>query len=208
MREYVETIRLVLGGGTVNYHGTTLAVDGFNLAVKPRRVTPIYVAAVGLKMARLAGEIADGALITLNTLPQLKKLVAEATNAKERSGKLDVAAYGLSFISEDMDKNLKAARRVLAMYCSAPFYNKVFVNAGYGKEAREIARLWAANQRDAAYELVNERMIRDFAALGADESVKMVENYRLEGVNLPIVSVVYTDDFEKSCSKLFSQLRA
>ncbi len=208
MREYVETIRMILGGGTVNYHGTTVAIDKFSLAVKPRRVTPVYVAAVGPHMARLAGEIADGALITLNTLSQLKKLVNEATStAKDRGRTLDVAAYALSFISDDMDHNLKAAKRVLAMYCSAPFYNKVFDKAGYENEAKEIAKLWASNQRDEAYELVNERMIRDFAALGVDESVKMTEYYRGAGVTLPISSVVYGEDFEKSSARLFSQLK-
>ncbi len=207
MREYVETIRLILGGGPVNYKGRTVIIDGFSLQVKPPRVTPVYVAAVGPQMAKLAGEIADGVLITLNTLMELKKLIIEATTTAKRNERvLDIAAFAISFISDDQEQNWKAARRVLAMYCSALFYNKVFANAGYEEEAREIARLWAENRREAAYGLVTEGMVRDFASLGVDETVKTMETYRDAGVTLPIASVVYTDDFERSCSRLFSQL--
>lgn len=207
MQEYVEVIRRVLEGGKVHYHGTTVTVQDFKLAVKPQRQVPIYLAAVGPKMARLAGEIGDGALVTMNTLTQLKKLINVATTTANNRGRiLDVAAYSLSFISEDEEANVQAAKRVLAMYCSATFYNKVFTAAGYEKEAGEIARLWASNEREAAYDLVTNRMIRDFAALGADETVKMVRNYREAGVTLPIMSLVHAEDFEQSVTRLFSQL--
>lgn len=209
MREYVEIVRMVLEGGIVQYHGTTVTIEGFKLAVKPQRQVPIYLAAVGPKMAELAGEIADGALITMNTLPQLKKLLNIATTtARGRGRKLDGAAYSLSFISEDQEANVRTAKRVVAMYCSATFYNKVFTAAGYEKEASEIARLWAANDRETSYELVTERMIRDFAALGVDETVNMVRNYREGGVTLPIISLVHMENFEQSVTKLFSQLAA
>ena len=205
MREYVELIRAILGGGTVKYYGRTVTVRNFKLAVKPLRQVPIYLAAVGPKMAELAGRIADGALITMNTLPQLRKLLTIACTTSGNVGRvLDVAAYALSFISEDQEANLRSARRVLAMYCSAPFYNKVFGDAGYEKEAREIARLWNADDKEGAYELVSEQMIRSFAAVGVDEAVKMVEEYRRAGVLLPIVSMVYTEGFEKSVSRLLS----
>ena len=208
MGEYVETVRLVLNGGPVNYQGATLAIRDFKLAFQPRRVVPIYVAAVGPKMAQLAGSTADGVLVTLNTQPQLKKLLAiAATTARDRGRKIDMAAYGLSFISDDMDMNLKAAQRVLAAYCSASFYQKLFTAAGYEREAREIANVLGTGDRQAAYDLVNDRMIGDFAALGIEETIKLVESYREAGVNLPIMSLAHTDGFEQSASRLFSEIR-
>jgi alkanesulfonate monooxygenase SsuD/methylene tetrahydromethanopterin reductase-like flavin-dependent oxidoreductase (luciferase family) len=209
MREYVEVVRRILEGGKVDYRGTTVAVQDFKLAVKPQRQVPIYLAAVGPRMARLAGEIADGALVTMNTLPQLKKLVDIATTTAVTRGRmLDIAAYSLSFVSEDQEENVRTAKRVLAMYCSAPFYNKVFAAAGYEKEAGEIARLWASSDKEAAYDLVTEGMIQDFAALGAEEAVRMVRRYREAGVTLPVISLVHVEDFEQYVTRLFSQLAA
>ena len=209
MRDYVEVIRRVLEGGKVDYRGSTVAVQDFKLAMKPQRQVPVYLATVGPKMARLAGEIADGALVTMNTLPQLKKLASIATTTASGRGRmLDVAAYSLSFVSEDHEENVRTAKRVLAMYCSAAFYNKVFAAAGYEKEAGEIARLWAASDKEAAYDLVTEGMIRNFAAVGVEEAVRMVRLYREAGVTLPVISLVHVEDFEQSVTRLFSQLAA
>ena len=119
---------------------------------------------------------------------------------------VDIAAYSLSFVSEDQEENVRTAKRILAMYCSATFYNKGFTAAGYEKEAGEIARLWAANDKETAYEMVTERMIRDFAALGVEETVKTVRYYREEGVTLPVMSLVQVRDFEQLVTRLFSQL--
>ncbi len=207
LREYVESIRAILAGGPVNYKGKTVKIQDFSLAVSVQRPVPIYVAAVGPGTARLAGEVADGMLITMNTLPQVKKLLDIATTAARDRGRiLDVAAYVLSFISQDHGANMAMARRVLAMYCSAPFYNKVFVAAEYDQQAREIARLWALGDEEAACGQVSDQMVRSFAALGINEVRRMVEKCRDAGVALPIVSLVHPDNFEANVSRLFSEI--
>ncbi len=207
MKEHVELIRALLPGGPVSYHGRTVAVDDLQLSVNPSHQIPIYMATVGPQMAALAGRIADGALVTMNTLAQLRRLLSVAQESALDSGrKIDLAAYVVSFISQDSDANIRAARRVLAMYCAAPYYNKAFADAGYEKEALAIAEFWKNGARDRAYELVSDRMVEGFAALGVDETVKRVEEYRATGVTLPIVALVYMDGLERSASRLFSEL--
>ena len=65
MREYVEIIRLILTEESVEYQGQIHSLKGTKLEFRPfRTIVPIYIAARGPKMFQLAGEIADGVLIS------------------------------------------------------------------------------------------------------------------------------------------------
>ena len=66
MREYVEIIRLVLSGKTINYSSEIFSLKNFSLLIKPpRNVIPIYLAAINKKMIDLTWEIADGVIFYL-----------------------------------------------------------------------------------------------------------------------------------------------
>lgn len=68
MRETVEMIRGLLGGGEVTLEGKVVSIKGGKLSFKPPRATiPIYFATHGAQITQLAGRIADGVLIA-NTL--------------------------------------------------------------------------------------------------------------------------------------------
>jgi alkanesulfonate monooxygenase SsuD/methylene tetrahydromethanopterin reductase-like flavin-dependent oxidoreductase (luciferase family) len=210
MKESVEVIRAILSAETVDYKGRTVSIRGFKLAMNStRRLVPIYIAAVGEEMAKLAGKVGDGVLVTMKPVKQLKTFLDYALQASQtvHSKGFQTAAYVLSFISEDQEANLGAARRVIATYCAAPFYNRVFVNAGYEREAHEISTYWNTGHKDSAAQAVTERMIGDFASIGIEEAIRTTEKYRKQGVNLPILSVVYGPDFDKSASKLFRELQ-
>jgi 5,10-methylenetetrahydromethanopterin reductase len=65
MREYVEIIRLILTGESVEYQGQIHTLKGTKLEFRPfRTIVPTYIAARGPKMFQLAGEIADGVLVS------------------------------------------------------------------------------------------------------------------------------------------------
>jgi len=66
MKEYVEIIRLILSGKTVNYSGEIFSLKNFSLLIKPPRDSiPIYLAAVNQKMVELTWKIADGVIFYL-----------------------------------------------------------------------------------------------------------------------------------------------
>ena len=53
MKEYVEIIRLILSGKTINYSGEIFSLKNFSLLIKPPRDSiPIYLAAVNQKNGR------------------------------------------------------------------------------------------------------------------------------------------------------------
>ena len=60
-RETVEIVKLALKGGPVDYSGEIFSLKGFRLGFKPvRDDIPIFIASIGPRNNRLAGEIADG----------------------------------------------------------------------------------------------------------------------------------------------------
>src|SRR5207237_10705768 len=66
LEEAVEVLRLLFRGGEQSYRGTYYTVENARLYTLGETPPPIYVAAGGPTMARIAGRIADG-LISTNT---------------------------------------------------------------------------------------------------------------------------------------------
>src|SRR5947209_6575881 len=68
-RETVAFTRALLRDGSAGFAGETLRVESFDLWFAPRSPTvPIYLSAVFPKMTALAGEIADGLILTRSTI--------------------------------------------------------------------------------------------------------------------------------------------
>jgi 5,10-methylenetetrahydromethanopterin reductase len=62
--ETIEVIRALLRGGSVDFHGEVINLDQGRLSFMPHRsAIPIYVASNGLLGQRVAGAVADGAIM-------------------------------------------------------------------------------------------------------------------------------------------------
>ncbi|BCB83584.1 LLM class flavin-dependent oxidoreductase [Phytohabitans suffuscus] len=69
LREYGTALRALLGGERVTTEGRYVSLDGVALDWPPPARPPLFVGAVGPRSLRLAGEIADGTLLTGGTTP-------------------------------------------------------------------------------------------------------------------------------------------
>jgi len=84
MKEYVEIIRLILGGKTINYSGEIFSLKNFSLLIKPPRDSiPIYLAAVNQKMVELTWKIADGVIFYLRPKSEIKSTLEKMQNQKK-----------------------------------------------------------------------------------------------------------------------------
>jgi phthiodiolone/phenolphthiodiolone dimycocerosates ketoreductase len=153
-------------------------------------VPPIYLAAFGPKMLRLAGEIADGWIPHCHTPATYKMdldaLIGSAHNASRDFGTFRSAYYTLSSISKnraEADRNvLGPARYFLALIPEAlkkidPSANhpgRIWEKIPYPKEQRETIRKIAAEipERDAYYTVIHGT---------ADDCVEQIEDYRKAG---------------------------
>jgi 5,10-methylenetetrahydromethanopterin reductase len=77
MREYIESMRLLWRGGEVSYDGKVVHIDRIVPDVLPViGSVPVVIGAIGPQMLALAGEIADGVVLTGFSPPKYVKWAA------------------------------------------------------------------------------------------------------------------------------------
>jgi 5,10-methylenetetrahydromethanopterin reductase len=122
MRDAVQIVRGVLGGGAFDYEGDTWSASVPALlaeAETPRDVPPVYVAATAPKMQALAGEIADGCLTPSITTPAFVRYTRENVQAD-----IDIGCTVVASIHEsDRDAGRDGAREIAGMYLANKVQN-------------------------------------------------------------------------------------
>jgi 5,10-methylenetetrahydromethanopterin reductase len=184
IREHVETIReLVRGDGSRRLD-----------FIPERADLPIYLAALGPQMCRLAGEIADGVLLNWATPEFAARAAAEVRRGAERAGRdpgaVDVACYIRAAVGDDPAAVRQALAQETARYVALDFYRQMLDQSGL---ARETAAIMAALPRgwDAAAAAVPDRLLEAVALLGAGDGWRArLAEYRAAGVTAPVIAPV------------------
>jgi len=70
LREYASALRSLLNGETVTAAGRYVRLDAVKLDWPPTPVPPLYLAATGPRTLALAGEVADGTVLSGGTSPE------------------------------------------------------------------------------------------------------------------------------------------
>jgi F420-dependent oxidoreductase-like protein len=196
VRETVTIVRQVLSGSQVNLRGSIFQVSDFRLAVQPpSHKVPIYLAALGPKMLRLAGSIADGVLLYLCPLSKIPDAIAEvrrgADYAKRSSTSVDVAALLLTFVSEKREEARQSAAAMVAYYVGGmgTYYHRLVSKSGFEAEANSIRAAWQRGDRASAAKAVTDQLIDSVALAGSpNECRTRLEEFRNAGIDLPILS--------------------
>ncbi|MGW6282790.1 TIGR03564 family F420-dependent LLM class oxidoreductase [Kribbella sp. NPDC055071] len=100
LREYLEVLRPLLRGESVDHHGDTLTAVG-SVSVEGAAAPPVLVAALGPAMLRVAGELADGT-ITWMTGPRTlaDHVVPAITKAADTPPRI-VAGFAVCVTAEE-----------------------------------------------------------------------------------------------------------
>jgi alkanesulfonate monooxygenase SsuD/methylene tetrahydromethanopterin reductase-like flavin-dependent oxidoreductase (luciferase family) len=184
LREYVVSVRAALAGEAVRVGDEAFRLS-FDAGPEP---PPVWIAALGPKAMRLAGEVADG--VILNWCPPERVAFAreriregaEAAGRDQRS--VAVAVYVRACVGQEPEHALRALRRAAAQYASYPAYARQFADAGLGDEVEAAAVAHAAG-RPAT---VPESLVRAVCVLGdAEQASGRLQAYRDAGADLPVV---------------------
>ena len=116
MKEYVRAVRTILQNpfNLSSFKGSVFDIKGFVLTVKPRSPKiPIYVAAIGPQLQRVAGEVGDGVLGYFYSTRYVKqRLIPNLREGAEKAGRsladFDIAV-GLPALVSDSEEMLRAA---------------------------------------------------------------------------------------------------
>jgi probable F420-dependent oxidoreductase len=85
--EAIQIIRLLLGGGMVEFHGKYYDFDRLTMAPVPKKRIPIYVGGTSKPALRRAARYGDGWLGIIHPMEEIEGLVAELNTLRREFGR-------------------------------------------------------------------------------------------------------------------------
>lgn len=201
LREYVESIRRILTGERVSYHGEVVNFDDVRLGFKPLRTyIPFYLAATSRVGLRLAGKIADGVLLNAICSPEYSaNALAIVRESAEEAGRdwseFKVAQLINCSVEDDHDAAIQAIKWEVASKLDPiqlPFIAEPKMKVGEPYIRREDIPLfeeaWRRGGKEALIKAVPDSYVEGMTASGTPEEVQeRVQRFRDAGVHLPIL---------------------
>lgn len=193
-RETVEIVRSLLQDPRTTYAGKWFHVDDFHLREgplpAPERI-PIWLAALGPRMAAMSAKVADG-LITNWLIPEsLAEFRSRIESACQSLGRdpREVTISTLLMVCADSDDEAArvSAQRGVAFYCASEHYLHIADLAGLGDQARRVKAVWEARDFAAAASLVTDEMLAQFTVFGSERQCRAKVQWLLSEGVYPIV---------------------
>ena len=202
VEEYIEIVRAAMRGEKLTFHGKFFAAENFKMAFRPSgRNVPIYLAAFGSKMTRLAGRITDGVLINMANPIEIGRIAEEVRGGAEEAGKdpstLEIICKVRCTIAQSYEAARDALSHALTYYALADYYRDLFGRMGFAEEVEAMRAAWKSGGFHAARKFVTDRLFKGLplvAATSAEEIVEQIQPYRQAGVTRIILPYVAASD--------------
>ncbi|HKZ61405.1 MAG TPA: LLM class flavin-dependent oxidoreductase [Nitrososphaera sp.] len=207
MREYVECLKLMTGGEKVNYNGKFFRVNNFKILHQPqRKQIPIFVAAVNKKMVSLAAGLADGILLYLRPLDELRNTITELKRSTKGRNFEIASSFICALSNKEPEKARERAAKTLAFYIAVgKYYSKFLSENGFKSEVEDIISAYGKGGADAAAKFVPDRMLDSLAICGSGEECrKSLARFVSAGITLPIIQLNPVGDSEGSFREMLS----
>ena len=196
MREYLLAVNAFFDcwqeGAPLDFEGEyfhhSLMTPMFNPGPLEWGKPPILLGAVGPKMTRVAGEVADGLIVhPFNTLPFLLNeqipVLQKGLVDSGREAENFITQVGAMVVTGTTEEEYRAAeasmRGLLAFYGSTPAYKPPMDAIGYGDLQPELNRLSKQGRWDDMSGLIEDDFLAAFAVCGApgDIAPALIEKY-------------------------------
>jgi alkanesulfonate monooxygenase SsuD/methylene tetrahydromethanopterin reductase-like flavin-dependent oxidoreductase (luciferase family) len=201
MREYLTTLRGLLAGETVSFHGKAVNLEGISLGFRPPKV-PVALGALGPQMLRLAGAASDGAALNWcdsERVAAYREIVADgARKAGRDPSEVAIIEYIRICVDDDVDAARRAYVRALMGYAMARpgvdkslGYRGHFARMGFDEQLNELE---ARRDRGASEAELVEAFPVDLASqvgyFGPASGAAAAFRRLAEGLDTAIVRVV------------------
>ena len=135
--EYLQVLAPQLRGEAVSFSGQTLQVNAQARGEVPHRV-PLLLAALGPRLLRVAGELADGTILWMGNARAIESHVSPRIRAAaEAAGRPEpriVAGLPIA-VHDDVDEAREAAGKAFANYGMLPNYQRLLNHGGIDSPA-------------------------------------------------------------------------
>lgn len=179
LAEYVHAVRHIWGAfqgeHPLDFHGRFYTLDFLPEFVNPGPIAgpppEIYLATVGKRMYRTAGEVADGVFVhPLHTVGYLTDVAIPAMRdgvqapAASTSGVPAISATVFAVVGagDEARKAEQEVRTWLAFYASTPTYRDVLAHAGWEHVGEKLTQMVRSGEHSAMPAVVPDAMLDDF----------------------------------------------
>ena len=202
VQEYIEIVRAAMAGEKLNFTGKYFTAQNFKMAFKPSgRKIPIYLAAFGPQMTRLAGRITDGVVINMANPVEIRRIAEEVRAGAAEAGKdpaeMEIICKIRCSIAAKYDTAREALSHALTYYALADYYRNLLGRMGFAAEVEAMRAAWKSGGFHAARKLITDEMFRSLpmvAATSAPEVVEQIKPYADAGATRIILPYVAASD--------------
>ena len=184
LREAIEVSRLLLSGQAVEYSGRRYQIFG-RLAMGEHRL-PLWLAASGPRMLELAGEKADGVVISAGASPEFIRWSLDHVRRGEKRAGRSIRKAALVLCSVDHDERVAndRLRRRLAYVLRGQHHARNLELAGTSLDQAALARAVGQEDWNRAEALITDEVLRRHCASGTpDQALKILSAYRMAGLD-------------------------
>jgi alkanesulfonate monooxygenase SsuD/methylene tetrahydromethanopterin reductase-like flavin-dependent oxidoreductase (luciferase family) len=149
---------------------------------------PLWVAALGPKAMRLAGEVADGVILNWCTPERVaqarSEIAAGASSAGRDAAHVTLAVYVRAALGDHRSAARAAIKTAAAEYASYPAYARQFELMGLGEAAERASTA----HREGRPTEVPDDLVEAVCLIGPPATAReRLERYRAHGADLPVV---------------------
>lgn len=199
MKEYLEIVRRAMQREKLDFQGEFYSAHAFKLAFNPSgRKVPIYLAAFGPMMSKLAGKISDGVLINMANPSEVRRIVEQVRQGAKEAGKdpdsLEIICKARCSVGTTYAGAREALSHALTFYALADYYRNLLSRMGFAEEVEAMVAAWKSGGFHAARALITDRMFAGLPLIPATSVAEIREKikaYRDAGATrmiLPYVS--------------------
>ncbi len=202
MREYMTLLRRLLAGETVEFQGEVFTMHGARMGLTPQTGIPIYMTAVRPRMLRLAGETADGVLLSAGCTPAyIRRCVEEVEAGAARAGAAGgrtVAGFIAASVSDDPREALDATKTFLAYIFRNRHHAENLRLGGGAVDQDRLADAIGRRAWDEAKNLISDEVVHAHSVTGTPhECRRRLDEFVRGGLDLPLLMPLGTQEQRK-----------
>lgn len=210
LRGTVSALRSMWDGDRVSTEYAGVRLSNVGLAIRPmQQRLPVYLAAIGPRALRLAGEVADGVLLNayapVEYIRWAARVVRESADAAGRDpASVDVTCMLIVRLTDDPDAMIPSLQERVARLIAEPYTGEALLeHGGFDPSILGPVRqhIESGDEAGAAH-YVSEELARACYLLGdASECRRRIQEYIDAGVDTPLL-LPRLEAFEQTCQEL------
>ena len=212
LRDMIRIIRGLMAGEEVTHQGKAITVNRVSLGnvADPDRV-PIYIAALGPRMLQLAGEIADGVLLSWTAASYMKQAVQLVREGAEKIGRnpseVEISGYVRLAVTDDVEAGQASLQSQIARYGSGGHYRAFFQYTGFVREMEGVELAREHEHNPSSISAISDEMQHELGVVGsAEDCRKRLDDLRAMGMTKPVVAPLPVGDLKGSYERTIRAL--